>query len=42
MDGGMGRQGTTPGVMAVVGENRLLGEIGVGEMLPEKDEEAEL
>ena len=36
MDGGMGRQGTTPEVMAVVGE------IGVGEMLPERDEEAEL
>ena len=41
MDGGMGRQGTTSEVTAR-GENKLFGELGVEEMLPEKDEEAEL
>ena len=41
MDGGMGRQETTSEVIGR-GENRLFGELGVEEMFPEKDEEAEL
>ena len=41
MDGGIGRLGTTSEVIAR-GENSLFGELGVEEMFPEKDEEAEL
>ena len=40
MDGGIGRLGTSEVISR--GENSLFGELGVDEMLPEKEEEAEL